>query len=384
MKLNVDFSALYRAISPLGDVTVDFNIESIITELDSIAEHLRSGLILGEDIQLAEIDGSTGILNYKNHQILLYIPDQGTNIINVLEDGKQKWAKRVHFAECKTIIGMREKGRFKDRYDVTNRIDGLFTVFGIDSHTRLDINGEANLAVCQNCLSLINYHNFQQLSWNSKQNFVNNFSFVTLFETYSSYFKSIPKSQDGYQSSGYTDDWSDISSKIRKELNYTCEQCGLYLQQHTRLLHVHHINGNKSQNIRTNLRALCADCHKRQPHHGHLYVSHEDTLKINQLRREQHKFDVYTEGYEQLFRYADTALNGLITKCKSVGIPCGELGIGVNSQEKYISIDLCWPRRKVAVVIDTTNYHLLTQLGWTVFSAFNALQYFEDFQSKVR
>lgn len=382
MKLTVDLSALHRAVAPLGKVITNFSIQSNSSGWVDIGDHLKSGMILGKDIQLADIDGTSGILNYNGHQVMLYIPDQGTYITQVLADGKQKGAKRVHVAECKTIIGMRERGRFNDRYDVINRIDGLFPVFGIDFHSQQEIKGDADLAVCQNCLSLLNHKDFPNLSWGDKTKFVNEFSYAKFFETYSSYFKFLPKSTVGFQSGGYTSDWPGISAKLRSELDYTCEQCGVNLTGNTKLLHVHHINGNKTDNCRENLRALCADCHKKQPHHGHLYVSNEDTLKINEYRREQQKFDVF--NYDNVLECADTALEGLVSKCQSTRLTVPDLGIVINNGGKMISIDLCWPRRKVAVLINMASAADLKQLGWNVFSAFEALNNFYEFQVKVR
>ncbi|MDM5092083.1 HNH endonuclease [Aeromonas rivipollensis] len=382
MKLTVDLSALHRAVAPLGKVVTDFSIKSQSASWKDIGEHLKSGMILGRDIELDEIDGSQGILHYNGHQVMLYIPDQGSFINQTLANGKQKGAKRVHVAECKTIIGMRERGRFNDRYDVINRIDGFFPVFGSDYHLQKDVKGEAELAVCQNCLTLLNHKNFSELSWGDKTNFVNTFSYARFFETYSSYFKSLPKSTVGFQSGGYTPDWPTISSKLRSELEYTCEQCGVNLIGNAKLLHVHHINGNKADNSRDNLRALCTDCHKKQPHHGHLYVSNEDILTINEFRREQHKFDVF--NYENIRQCADSALEGLVMKCQTTSLPSPELGIVINDSGIMISIDLCWPRRKVAVLINMANAKTLRQLGWNVFSAFDALNKFVEFQAKIR
>ena len=180
----------------------------------------------------------------------------------------------------------------------------------------------------------------------------------------------------------YTSDWPAISSKLRNELDYTCEQCGVNLTKQTKLLHVHHINGNKTDNSRKNLRALCADCHKKQPHHGHLYVSNEDTLKINECRREQHKFDVF--NYDNIVKCTDSALEGLVLKCQTSALPGPELGIVINDSGRFISMDLCWPRRKVAVLINMTTSHVLRKHGWSVFSAFDALSNFPEFQAKIR
>lgn len=382
MKLTVDLTALHKAIAPLGNVVTNFSVQSKSGEWTDIGEHLKNGMILGVDIELNDIDGSNGILGYDGHQVMLYIPDQSSNIIQILYDGKQKTAKRVHVAECKTIISMRERGRFNDRYDVISRIDGFFPVFGVDYRTQQEIKGDADLAVCQNCLSLLNHQDFSNASWPEKNKLVNEFSYAKFFETYSSYFKSLPKSTVGFQSAGYTADWSVISSKIRADLDYACEQCGVNLTDNPKLLHVHHINGNKADNSKQNLRALCADCHKKQPHHGHLYVSNEDIQRINECRREQHKFDVF--NYANVLKCADSALEGLILKCKSTALPGPELGVALNDGSKMISIDLCWPRRKVAVLINMSNAHSLKEHGWNVFSAFDALNSFTGFQAKIR
>lgn len=382
MKLTVDFSALHRAIAPLGKILTDFKITSHANELERVGDHLRNGLILGKDIQLNEIDGSNGVLNYKGLQVMLYIPDQGNNILSVIQDGRQKWAKRIHIAECRTIVEMRERGRFNDRYDVINRIDGLFPVFGLDFNSKEECKGEAQLATCQNCLNQLNYLNFSQLSRENKKDIVSSFSYGQFFGAYSSYFKSLPVATAGFQSGGYTDDWASISKNTRIDLNYTCEQCGVELNNDRRLLHVHHISGNKQNNRKENLRVLCADCHKKQPNHGHLYVSNSDVLKINQLRRDQHKFDVF--DYKTLRECADTALDGLLHKCQFTGLPSGELGIVIKDKDQFIAIDLSWPRRKVAVLIKMENAQILQNHGWTVFCAFEALNNFEHFQSKIR
>ncbi|MCF1457094.1 MAG: HNH endonuclease [Shewanella sp.] len=379
MKLTVDLSALHRAVAPLGKVVTNFSIQSNSSGWVDIGDHLKSGMILGKDVKLEDISSSDGILNYKGHQVMLYIPDQGDDIVAVIADGKQ--GRRIHVAECSTLELMRQTGRF-GRYDVISRIDGNFPVFGHDYQTGNDITAEADLGVCKNCLKVLNFKGYGDSNYSGKNEIFTSFSFEKFFEAYSSYFKSLPKSTVGFQSGGYTADWPSISAKLRSELDYTCEQCGVNLTGNTKLLHVHHINGNKADNSRNNLRALCADCHKKQPHHGHLFVSNEDTLKINEYRREQHKFDVF--NYDNVRECADTALEGLVSKCQTTRLTIPELGFVINNGSKMISIDLCWPRRKVAVLINMDSAQDLRQLGWNVFSAFDALNSFHEFQAKVR
>lgn len=378
MKLTVDFSALHRAVAPLGQVVTDFSITSDLPDITIFDELLKKGIILGKDVQLGEIDGSNGVLNYDGHQVMLYIPDQGDDIEAVLSNGKL--GRRIHVAECSTLELMRETGRFK-RYDVINRVDGFFPVFGSSYRGGPNTEGEADLGVCKNCLKILNYKGYSTQSPQVKNQVFNSFSFEQFFEVYSSYFKSLPVNSKKH-TSGYTPDWSSISAKLRSDLNYTCEQCGVYLKSEKRLLHTHHINGNKADNERDNLRVLCADCHKKQPHHDHIYVSNSDILKINQLRREQHKFDVF--NYNNLRECADTALDGLLQKCESSRLPGAELGIVIQDKETFVSIDLCWPRRKVAVLINMSNSNILRRHGWTVFTAFDALNNFENFQRQIR
>ncbi|MCW7553844.1 hypothetical protein NX722_14660 [Endozoicomonas gorgoniicola] len=49
-----------------------------------------------------------------------------------------------------------------------------------------------------------------------------------------------------------------------------------------------------------------------------------------------------------------------------------------------MSIDLAWPRRKVAVLINPEDQSFLQSAGWTVFTLGAAMKQFEAFQNKVR
>ena len=278
MKLNVDLSDLHAAVRRMGAEPVAFSLESQAKPLDSIDIKLEEGIAL----PLNEVEIHNGLLGYKGRQVLLYIQDQGNQIKQVLAEGSQ--GKKFHIADCKTLKNMRTKGRF-ERYVVTNSLEGKFYVFGEDWHTRQKIEGHAQLQVCQNCLETLNYKGAQH---RRKFEIAQNFDIQEFFLTYSSFFSHLPRRWAGRkEEEDYTADWPDISQHYKASKNYTCESCQLDLNAHKQLLHSHHRNGVKSDNRESNLMALCAACHRQQPHHGHLYVSPGDMQTFDRLRREQ-------------------------------------------------------------------------------------------------
>ena len=81
----------------------------------------------------------------------------------------------------------------------------------------------------------------------------------------------------------YSEDYEELSLQFRKNNNWTCQKCGIKLKpEHHHFLHVHHINGVKSDNKPTNLMCLCIKCHSEQPDHDHL-KSKEDYIKFISL-----------------------------------------------------------------------------------------------------
>ena len=68
----------------------------------------------------------------------------------------------------------------------------------------------------------------------------------------------------------YPENWGDISKTIRTEAEWICEECGIDLARRRNLLHVHHRDSDKGNNIRSNLQSLCVLCHSRAQDHEHL------------------------------------------------------------------------------------------------------------------
>lgn len=63
---------------------------------------------------------------------------------------------------------------------------------------------------------------------------------------------------------GYTLDWDETSKNYRIKRKFTCENCGINLNQNLvngYYLETHHIDGNPKNNEEGNLRCLCILCH---------------------------------------------------------------------------------------------------------------------------
>ena len=377
MVLNVDFSALHDAVRKMGAEQRDFDVGRIELPIDPIDLQLERGIEL-PDLNDIEIDN--GLLSYKGRQILLYIQDQGSKITEVLQEGDK--GTRFHVADCRTLKEMRRKGRF-ERYVVTNNISGSFYVTGKDWSSEEELNGHTILRVCQNCIKALNYKGAKQgQAWNIAAFF----SIEEFFSTYSSFFTHLPSRTAGKQvEEGYSADWPQISARYKTSQNFKCECCSVDLSNHKRLLHVHHLNGVKSDNSMNNLRALCAACHKEQPHHSHMFVPHKDKRLINHLRRVQALLSDPSK-WEQVMRYADPGLMGLLNICRNSGAPAPDVGVLVQDSngEVVANLEVGWRRCKVGVAIDDDDVKKAQVHGWKIWSMFGALSQIDRFLASVR
>jgi len=86
---------------------------------------------------------------------------------------------------------------------------------------------------------------------------------------------------------GYTADWDRVSSAMRIQKSYRCEKCRVVIKDRLKLLHVHHINRDRTDNAPQNLMVLCAICHSEQDGHEHLRegIMREDLAYLLDLRK---------------------------------------------------------------------------------------------------
>jgi hypothetical protein len=274
MRIGVNLEALHAEVALMSNGVFDFSLERIPSGLDSVEIRLKQGIEI-EDLD--DIDWSGPVASYQGHQVLFYIGDQGWKIDNVIAEPAA--GRRFHMSWCSTLEDMKKKGRI-ERYIATADLSGRFKVFGQSEDHGEERHASVGLKVCKNCLSNINYKNFSR----NRKSVFDNFDIPEFFEHYSAYFEHKPSGEVD-PTRGYTGDWDAVSQKKREQENWRCEQCTVDLLEHSRLLHVHHINGVKSDNRQKNLSALCAECHSKQPSHEHMRVSLDELRTLDGLRR---------------------------------------------------------------------------------------------------
>lgn len=155
---------------------------------------------------------------------------------------------RYHICKCEVITEFINSGGFRDHYVRAN--SEPVPVIDLDNgRMRVEIEG---LPLCGYCQRIIaSYGN------------INSTEFVELLK----------KANDSHQQDidddveldlfGYTKDWEAVSRRYKEKHHYTCEQCGLKIDNEydRQYMHVHHINGVKVNNKESNLRCLCLYCH---------------------------------------------------------------------------------------------------------------------------
>ena len=273
MRLNPDFTELHRIVALISNKDSNFSIGRKSTSSAPIEIQLKKGI---EIESFDEIDWSGPVASYKGHQVLFYIAEQWS-IDDVIDDPSQ--GKKFHMSWCQTLESMKQKNRI-ERYVATSDLSGRFRVFGHSHREGKQIHTRAGLKVCQHCLSNINYKGFNR----NRQRVLREFSIPEFFEHYSSHFKHKP-SLDIDPTKGYTDDWNEISLKLRERANWKCQDCSVDLSEDRQLLHCHHINGVKSDNKSENLQVVCVECHSKKPDHGHMTVTLHNRQRLAQLRR---------------------------------------------------------------------------------------------------
>lgn len=371
MKIDVDFSALWNNVRKISNQEARIEFHTVTPE-DLVLDDGLAGFG-GVDIDIDDLDLDHGVLSYKGRQVLLFIPDHdrkfNDKVAGVIEGNK------FHVADCKMIDTMKQRQRF-NRYKATNNLEGIFHIYGVDSVSKQPKEADVELYVCKYCLDYLRYQGYHYKAPKAdKDRIYDNFSVDEFLTQYSTLFKRMPTRAAGIDQGGYSEDWKEISAKLRAEKHYVCQDCGIDLSDHPRLLHVHHVNGNKRDNSLTNLQVLCADCHRKQPKHGYLRVTHDDMRIISAKRRE---IGLPEHGdWNEVYSLVDKALDGLVHFYQDKRLPVPEVGYELKdpaTSAVVAELELAWPERKWAVAVEQEDLIAARNIGWQAFTVGEALK----------
>jgi hypothetical protein len=229
----------------------------------------------GIEVPLEQVEVlNDGSFVYKGRRVIVYIRD-------VAEYGtrtKEIELPRFHLAVCETLIRMMNEGRYKKRYVVSTRDDGLFSIQRIRNHSVK--KSDEHLNVCQHCLHELHYLGFTRfLSGTVKRTRVKEFSLEAFFEAFGrSCVWATPKfDSDNAPSNVYSINFHRIAKGIKEQRGYRCQDstCGIDLSAPhlQKFLHAHHIDADKSDSHPSNIKLLCIRCHANSFRHSHLRES---------------------------------------------------------------------------------------------------------------
>jgi hypothetical protein len=85
---------------------------------------------------------------------------------------------------------------------------------------------------------------------------------------------------------GYAPNWNAIATSLKNRRGWRCEVCR-FEKFGSALIHVHHIDGDKSDNSDANLQVLCAECHGAK--HGGTWLQSSGVSELERTDLLRHR-----------------------------------------------------------------------------------------------
>ena len=266
MKL-IDFYQYEKLISLLKEMGADLkqietpNIWEGIDD-SKLAELLKTGEV---EISIDEIKTKDGVFDYKGRKVIVYIRDQYAKY--------HSRGYKFHLTKCAAINNAFQNRR-NSRYVVSLRTDGQFKINLLEDSVVIKKDLIEPMKVCRYCLGQLDYMQYKVHTTKIKTRICNDFD----LEEYFSMFNTTTLSPGGFRNANnaplnvYSKNFHLKSKTIREKRNYECNDCGINMskQEHRKFAHVHHRDGDKSNDNPNNLEVLCIECHSNQASHGRL------------------------------------------------------------------------------------------------------------------
>lgn len=102
---------------------------------------------------------------------------------------------------------------------------------------------------------------------------------------------------------GYVKDWERISMAYRATHQFTCERCGIKVEDgfDHQYIQTHHKNGNKTDNRESNLECLCVQCHSEvDDRHRHNFSHGGNKVMLEEFIRKYRKKPVIANQWGKL------------------------------------------------------------------------------------
>jgi hypothetical protein len=212
------------------------------------------------EVDLSKCQFNTdGTISYKGKRVSVYIRDRHMY-------SEEYALPKFHLTSCRTLRKKISQGEFQ-KYVVGTRDDGLFLINLFIGNKRQQ--EYKKLEICKNCLSDLNWDNYRRKDEEGK-NVV--YAKFRVADFYIKYPKDILEATPKYNSDNaplnqYPSNWRDIRASLIRSRGAKCELCGLADRQGVSL-DVHHKNGLRYDNDRSNLQILCRICHTK--FHSHM------------------------------------------------------------------------------------------------------------------
>lgn len=178
---------------------------------------------------------------------------------------------KFHLVRCETIDSFILNGRFNQRYEFSNAKTN--DVYDIDTEPHT-IHKDKVLRLCKNCVKMI------EDEIKDTNDFFENLGIKDVSEDIE------------IDIEGYVKDWHKISREYRKLSGYKCESCNIKIDNRfdQRFLHVHHHDGDKTNNNKSNLKCLCILCH------AHIDSTHKSNFNKS---RNKHELNAFIKKYKE-------------------------------------------------------------------------------------